>query len=424
MKQDSSQYSDPKDQQSQSPKTSYWFDTETINSFIDFVSNSLSTIYSLSYLDDYSETAEDDSCLVETTLSNDTSTVRSIYDPFEDICEQHQMHLARSISEKEKHIIRTIHTAIVQTNRTLALGSGNKIDDYDKTHGWSADSLLQREMYPLRYIKDPSTPNKWTLYECVPNRFMDAFLTQKHLIESDYSTMQNPAVLLNLAKIVAKLKRERVGNCADKSVLLAYYLWQSASKEINRIEIVKGNDQFDHYFVIINRKPGSDIDDSQTWGEQCWIADPWWGSQGTLYLASEYSSKSREILKYCIEQNSYLESKGMMFSGNTPKMQQLLADMIQYPEVMLYVDGILDINVRVTPYEPKPHELAYDEYYDFTPFRDEDYDTLLRLKENQKPQQLLLLRDILDYRNSRKKEASAPPKEHGVSTNQSSRGKL
>lgn len=204
--------------------------------------------------------------------SSDTQSVIQ-YDPLDDICKRHNISTPYKLCNYDKTIIKTIHTNLVKVVRTIALGSGNKIDDYIHTKGWSYGSLMQREFNTLTYIKHQNNPVKWRLEDVYRRRHANPALVYKEEIYKTYPSLQNNFNLINLIKRIPILKKERVGNCNDKSNLFAYYLWQSILPGITRIEVVGYRGIFDHVFVILNRDIDSDLNDPERWGNDVgsWI---------------------------------------------------------------------------------------------------------------------------------------------------------
>lgn len=76
------------------------------------------------------------------------------------------------------------------------------------------------------------------------------------------------------------LQRE-VGNCGELAALVHVSLKRKGFNSSCEIfQITNG----DHMFNVIDRIPGSDINDPSTWGENSLVADAW---SGDVYLASE-----------------------------------------------------------------------------------------------------------------------------------------
>ncbi|MBS0290011.1 MAG: hypothetical protein JSS07_08280 [Proteobacteria bacterium] len=270
-------------------------------------------------------------------------------------------------------LIRKLHTALIANNVTCALGSGNKSDDHEKTNGWSHLSHLQREYNNNGYSKDPAT-KKWTLnnlwHRSKVRPIPHAITSNNPLRENEIFSKNN--ALTNIIQTAVKLSRERTATCCDKSKLLAAHLWCNADLLIDRIEVVGAKD-FDHVWVIINRKKNSDILDPQTWGD-AWIVDPWWGD-GVFYHAFEYKQRVLDVHSYCVRQKASMEKKVANFNTDT----KADSDKRKYNElVQLHARGsykvpldiITDIDVKNTPYPKNTIDSRkVEDFYDFSPYR-------------------------------------------------------
>jgi hypothetical protein len=84
---------------------------------------------------------------------------------------------------------------------------------------------------------------------------------------------------LELAIRTHLAEREHLGNCVEKSAVLANFflnLGDSFTQYGVKAEIFT-IENGDHSFVVLGRKPGSDPNDYTTWGEDAVICDPWLG---------------------------------------------------------------------------------------------------------------------------------------------------
>lgn len=97
------------------------------------------------------------------------------------------------------------------------------------------------------------------------------------------------------------LERE-VGNCGELAVLVYVSLKKKGFNSSCEIfEITNG----DHVFNVIDRLPGSKLNDPSTWGENALIADAW---SGDVYLASELPLrlKAYHFVNYKQKEQHYL----------------------------------------------------------------------------------------------------------------------
>ncbi len=259
--------------------------------------------------------------------------------------------------DTDTRLIKKLNTALITTRRTMALGSGNKITDYEKSNGWSAAVHKQ--------LRD----NKDALYQCYPLTVQEDPL--KNL----------PSLIRNLIKEYhVVLKRERVGNCGELARFISLYLWQHAGQEIHNIEVVTAGD-FDHTWVILNRKESSDLSKPEEWGN-AWIVDPWWGDDGLFYPSNKFHEKIIALLAYIQEQNDGFYQKGNI------RLQTLENFKATYARYLKAFDaGSLQvpltcknsIHPKDFPYPIDEKKLrALEDYYDYSPYKYGAYDCRTR----------------------------------------------
>lgn len=75
-----------------------------------------------------------------------------------------------------------------------------------------------------------------------------------------------------LSKSVARIAKYRIGNCGQFArVGLQYAIDRATSQRVEMFYVTGG----DHVFLVIGRKKDSDPNDTQTWGPDAVICDPW-----------------------------------------------------------------------------------------------------------------------------------------------------
>lgn len=259
-----------------------------------------------------------------------------------------------------------LQTALITTCRTMALGSGNKIANYENTHGWSA------------VVHDQLRKNNDRLYQCYP-------LSQEENPLKDLSEI--PYFIRNLVKeYIVVLNKERVGNCGEMARFIALYLWKNPGKDIHSIEIVSAN-KFDHTWVIVNRKKDSDLLKPEEWGD-AWCVDAWWGDEGAFYHASEYHQKIMQLLYYIKEQNEGLYKKGRIKSN---ELENFNSTYDQY--LKDFQKNSLKIPLTVKHFAIYPEEVPYpvdidnqkmrslEDYYDYCPYKYGNYNCRTRMMD-------------------------------------------
>lgn len=246
------------------------------------------------------------------------------------------------------NLINKLHTALITTRCTMALGSGNKITDYEKSNGWNA------------IVQDKKRKNKDALYQCYP-------------LSSDEDPVKEiPYLIRNLIKeYLVVLNRERVGNCGELARYISLYLWQHAGEEIYNIDLVTANN-FDHTWVILNRAEGSDLLNPDEWGN-AWIVDPWWGDEGVFYPAHQFHEKIIHLLAYIKEQNEWLHQKKEV---SLSELERCKFTHDQYSKdfstksLKVYLTCRYSIQPKMLPYPiDEKGTRALENYYDYSPYK-------------------------------------------------------
>lgn len=253
-------------------------------------------------------------------------------------------------------------TALITTCRTLILGSSERITDFEKTNGWCA------------VVQDKIRKNTDRAYQCYPLNTEENPL--KNLSELPY-------FIRSLVKeFVIILNNERVGNCGERARSIALYLWKHAGTDIHNIEIVSAN-SFDHAWVIVNRKEGSDLLKPEEWGD-AWCVDAWWGDEGTYFHVSEYHQKIIDMLTYIKEQNEGLYKKGIITANQlenfNSKYAQYLKDFQTQSLKISLTRKYFAICPQEMPYPVDEENMkSLEDYYDYCPYEFGDYDCRTRM---------------------------------------------
>lgn len=96
----------------------------------------------------------------------------------------------------------------------------------------------------------------------------------------------------------------RTGVCHFQSCLLIKYLWEKHKGLIWKIDLMYMRG-FDHAIVVINRR-GNNLKDYRTWGDDCWLLDPWYGENGIYAHVRDFEKVIYKILKFrCNESSSF-----------------------------------------------------------------------------------------------------------------------
>lgn len=91
---------------------------------------------------------------------------------------------------------------------------------------------------------------------------------------------------LILEKTVANAEAYGCGNCGEQSAIAFAFLRRQKTFPLDWMEV---ND-YQHAFVIIGRKRGSDSTDYRTWGDEAVVCDPWRDVVATVRSEASYFS--------------------------------------------------------------------------------------------------------------------------------------
>lgn len=268
----------------------------------------------------------------------------------QDVLKRHAVALPQNADiDKLQPLITKLHTALIETHSTIAIGSNNKISCCEKICLTQRNSLAN-----LRQI-----PSKLYFQHLNQSESKQAPLPHEVIKEN-----QN-----NLSKFfdfVIQAEKIRIGNCTELAMVGASYLWRFPGKEIKRIEVVKAID-FDHVWLILNRKKDSDLLNSSEWDEDCWVFDPWWKEEGVFYHATHFQEKIIEVLSYLITQYEWLKKDK---AGHVP-LQKTKKVLNQYKKdlkngclkVPIKLKNQTSIDIDTMPY-PFDSNMRMSDYYE------------------------------------------------------------
>lgn len=175
----------------------------------------------------------------------------------------------------------------------------------------------------------------------------------------------------------AQAKAARCGNCNELSYLITEYLWKYPHG-IERIEVVSssgsGNESFDHVFCLINRAPGSSLDDPSTWGDQTYLVDPW---SSQFFKINDYTKDMRELLRQGHESSKLLPRyQDPWYLANVP-----------VNDISLELASNLDLNPHEIPYSSEYSHLikSHDINFDKGPYQVDEFSSwIVGIEEAQK----------------------------------------
>ena len=228
----------------------------------------------------------------------------------------------------EEALLSILHTALKYVKKTCLIGTGNKMEDNERTHGFSAFCCNRSNQghYQKKSMIHPTSQDERDneVYDPDTKRFVSGIKHRQWYYHTTQDGSELPIIcfnadhpcyppnfdskLINLLSSSLYIQTIRAGNCQAQSNLLAKYLWENHTG-IDKIEVVEASN-FDHSFVIINRK--GELNDSTTWGN-AWIVDPWYGEKGIIYSASQFKNQILVIKNYILEQIKKLSDAGVLF---------------------------------------------------------------------------------------------------------------
>lgn len=242
--------------------------------------------------------------------------------------DQDKSKLTSTMGVQKNKVLVKLHTALHYVINTCIFGSSNKYSDIKKTNTWVLFFPMRYEFDTNYYVKQENKANfSWdkTLFnlkldpvKCkfeidTKNKWNFHVDLEKFNQSSQYGWVQRTelAPLLNknlnadhlellYSAMLCALKRQ--GNCENKACLLAKYLWENHDNLIDRIEIVDIK-HYDHEIIIINRsrREHSTLEDSNTWGDDCWVIDTWY-KQGLIFPANQFHFYMPQIEEYAFAQ--------------------------------------------------------------------------------------------------------------------------
>ena len=121
------------------------------------------------------------------------------------------------------------------------------------------------------------------------------FDSQVSAIQSD-ATLSSDQQSLKIIKLLANIaEAANAGNCQEMAAVAFLFLMEKGITPIELVSIPT------HTFIIIGRDPASSIHDSENWGEDVVICDPWRRKyksvDGTLLLKDSMIYSSQRLLE-------------------------------------------------------------------------------------------------------------------------------
>ncbi len=122
-------------------------------------------------------------------------------------------------------------------------------------------------------------------------------------------------------EVIAKVAKEhKIGNCGEHSAIAYTYLKNEKNlRKLDYLALVNG----DHAFVVIGRKPGSDVTDPTTWGDAAVVCEPW---GKTYYPAIQVFDQLNKISSRTLY-DPQVHTIGWLPSGKVPQEQLILSRM-------------------------------------------------------------------------------------------------
>ncbi len=235
-------------------------------------------------------------------------------------------------------LVKRLQAANFFVQRTLVLGSSNRISDRERTSGFSTIAVQQavEGHYQQALTLESRDGSAWQkVYtkqtEDISLMFKDKFPYKYY--KKHYSLLfKSQAALDGLGHAIAA-EIKHAGNCGARTYLAIKYLWEN-HQSIERLEYI-GMRKFDHAILLVNRKIDSDPNDPKTWGEDCYCLDSWY-KQGIVFKGQDFFTVMEKIYAYVRYQAMHVFALKEMPAPETVSPYTF--------------DTALDISPKVTPY--------------------------------------------------------------------------
>lgn len=190
------------------------------------------------------------------------------------------------MSHPQHSLQQSLETTTKQLRSTLLLGATNR-----ENPRWKAASQVQlrqnshltrpEQQYFLGFI--PCGVKKVQLGMRYQRYRQKAYLIEEENLEQDFIfhnhdiRQQFEALLSSHRHYVSTVNRHMqamTANCEGQCVVLTHLIWCSEQlrQKVHRIEVLSFA-HFDHVVCVVNRAPGSDLNDHKSW--HCLALDPW-----------------------------------------------------------------------------------------------------------------------------------------------------
>lgn len=194
---------------------------------------------------------------------------------------------------------RKLNDALRYALITCVGGASNKISDLIKTNGWP-DALGDRYGNYSIYKKNKvirKNQYRWYLSEDkaenLPKNSIVSRMDEHPLSEENLARCNLEFPHFKLIEQALIGLEQRSGNCGIRASLIMLYLWERA-EGIFRLELFSSR-TFDHSWVVVNRDLNSSMEDTSSWGVDCFCVDGWYEESGIVYSASEFDENFEKI---------------------------------------------------------------------------------------------------------------------------------
>ena len=159
-------------------------------------------------------------------------------------------------------------------------------NEYVKSKMTIGASNKLRWDFPRAWACSGSLINTGAMRKQVDRDLAAAFQNEPDAYEL-YANIRTQQIIME--KSAAAAVQFGCGNCGEQSAIAFVYLRQQKTFPLDWMEV---ND-YEHAFVIIGRRRGSDPADYRTWGDEAVVCDPWRNVVATVRSEATYFSSRK-----------------------------------------------------------------------------------------------------------------------------------
>jgi hypothetical protein len=166
------------------------------------------------------------------------------------------------------------------------LSAATIANQYVKSKMTIGASNKLRVDFPIAWACSGSAINTGDMRKQVDKDIMAGLpsIKTRHPIKLEHQVQR-----LIMEKSAAAAEAYGCGNCGEQSAIAFVFLRRQKTFPLDWMEV---ND-YQHAFVIIGRRRGSDVTDYRTWGDEAVVCDPWRDVVGTVRNEASYFARHK-----------------------------------------------------------------------------------------------------------------------------------